>query len=76
VVREYETYEWAENRDGLKDEPRKVNDHAMDPIRYGIRWVSQQRGLRVLGPDPDEVKKQEEPKTFAEMRAADPEWGW
>ena len=76
VIREFETYEWMANRDGLKDEPRKVNDHAMDPIRYGIRWVAQQRGLRVLGPDPVQVKKQEEPKSFAQMRDDDPEWGW
>lgn len=76
VIREFETYEWAENRDGLKDEPRKMNDHAMDPIRYLARYRMEQRGLRVLGPDPDEVKKQEQPKSFAEMRADDPEWGW
>ena len=76
VIREFETYEWAENRDGLKDEPRKMNDHAMDPLRYLARYRMEQRGLRVLTPDPEAVKKQEEPKSFAEMRAADPEWGW
>lgn len=75
VIRELETYEWATNRDGLKDEPRKMNDHAMDPLRYLVRWRMEQRGLRVVGSDPQE-RKASKPKSFAEMRAADPEWGF
>ena len=76
VIRELETYEWATNRDGMKDEPRKMNDHAMDPLRYLVRWRMEQRGLRVVGSDPDERKAENKPKSFAEMRAADPEWGF
>jgi PBSX family phage terminase large subunit len=37
TVREFETYEWAKNRDGLKDEPRDANNHAMDALRYVVR---------------------------------------
>lgn len=76
TIREFESYELTEGPDGLKDKPRDRDNHAMDAGRYAIRRAVEERGLRVLGPDPDEVKKQEEPKSFAEMRAADPEWGW
>lgn len=78
VIRELETYEWATNRDGLKDEPRKMNDHAMDPLRYVVRWKMEERGLRVVGSDPDE----RQPETvgvqsyFEDKRASDPDWGF
>lgn len=34
VIREFETYEWRPGR----DEPVKAHDHAMDAIRYGVRY--------------------------------------
>jgi phage terminase large subunit len=37
TIREFESYEWRETPDGyIKDEPIKLNDHAMDALRYGI----------------------------------------
>lgn len=36
LISEFGQYEWAANRDGLRDEPRKANDHAMDALRYLI----------------------------------------
>jgi PBSX family phage terminase large subunit len=36
VVAEVESYIWKEGRAGLKDEPEKTNDHAMDALRYGV----------------------------------------
>jgi PBSX family phage terminase large subunit len=31
---EFEQYAWAENRDGVRDAPKKTNDHALDALRY------------------------------------------
>jgi phage terminase large subunit len=37
ILRELETYKWAEDRHGNRlDEPTKWNDHAMDAVRYAI----------------------------------------
>lgn len=36
LIKEFGQYQWAANRDGLKDEPRKANDHTMDALRYAI----------------------------------------
>jgi hypothetical protein len=34
TLAEYEQYQWMAGHDGLRDKPKKVNDHAMDPTRY------------------------------------------
>lgn len=39
TIREFESYEWGNTVHGLKDEPRKLDDHAMDAIRYGINYI-------------------------------------
>lgn len=37
VIKEIKTYVWQEDKDGKPlDEPVKINDHAMDAIRYAI----------------------------------------
>lgn len=37
VITEFEQYQWATNRDGtMRDVVNKVNDHAMDALRYAI----------------------------------------
>lgn len=33
---EFEQYQWAENTLGIKDQPMKANDHAMDTARYAV----------------------------------------
>ncbi|MFH1605362.1 MAG: phage terminase large subunit [Pseudomonadota bacterium] len=33
---EFEQYAWMENRDGVRDAPKKVNDHCMDALRYAV----------------------------------------
>lgn len=38
-VTEKEQYQWAENRDGYKDAPKKVNDDACDAERYAVMGV-------------------------------------
>ena len=34
TLAEFESYVWREGRAGMHDEPEKVNDHAMDALRY------------------------------------------
>jgi phage terminase large subunit-like protein len=34
TIAEFESYIWKEGKSGVKDEPEKVNDHALDPLRY------------------------------------------
>jgi len=45
AIMELESYCWKENRDGTKqDKPTKQNDHAMDEIRYGCMYLSENSG--------------------------------
>ena len=34
TIAEFESYVWKEGRAGMRDEPEKMNDHAMDALRY------------------------------------------
>mgnify|MGYP001567928783 CR=1 FL=1 len=36
TIAEFESYQWKQGRQGMKDEPEKMNDHAMDALRYGL----------------------------------------
>jgi hypothetical protein len=38
---EIESYVWADNPDGTpsKEQPKKVNDHGMDTLRYAVCFV-------------------------------------
>ncbi|MBK9122821.1 MAG: hypothetical protein IPM16_06825 [Chloroflexi bacterium] len=40
LIAEFGQYQWMTNRDGLRDQPRKVNDHAVDSLRYLCMGVS------------------------------------
>lgn len=39
TLAEMESYVWKDGRDGVRDEPEKVNDHAMDALRYGVMYL-------------------------------------
>lgn len=39
TLAEFEAYCWKESRQGVKDEPEKIMDHAMDALRYALRHV-------------------------------------
>ena len=39
LLGEFEGYVWRGGKDGLKDEPEKTNDHAMDALRYAVARV-------------------------------------
>jgi PBSX family phage terminase large subunit len=41
---EFEQYQWLENAQGVKDQPRKANDHALDALRYLVRGVDLEMG--------------------------------
>ena len=36
TIAEFESYQWADNRYGLRDEPVKANDHCLDALRYAV----------------------------------------
>jgi len=38
---EFEQYQWLENRAGLRDQPKKANDHAMDALRYAAMGIDE-----------------------------------
>ena len=40
-IREIEGYQWNTGSKGIQDKPEKVNDHAMDALRYAIMYLSQ-----------------------------------
>ncbi len=39
TIREYESYMWKDGAHGMKDEPLKADDHAMDATRYAIAYL-------------------------------------
>jgi len=39
ALAEFESYCWKSGRAGMKDEPEKTNDHAMDALRYAIMGI-------------------------------------
>lgn len=41
---EFEQYQWAKHKDGLKDVPLKAGDHAMDALRYLIMGLETDDG--------------------------------
>lgn len=45
TIAEAESYVWRGGRQGIKDEPEKVNDHAMDALRYVIMETRRVRGI-------------------------------
>lgn len=49
TIKEIKSYKWKEDRDGrVLDQPVKLNDHAMDALRYGLHThhKSQQRAIK------------------------------
>lgn len=40
LITEFGQYQWATNRDGLRDQPRKVNDHCQDSLRYCLAGIA------------------------------------
>lgn len=48
TLAEFESYVWKGGRSGSKDEPEKVNDHAMDALRYVVNSLA--TGGWVRGP--------------------------
>jgi PBSX family phage terminase large subunit len=46
---EFESYQWAEHKDGLHDKPKKVGDHSMDAIRYCSVGVDLHFGMDKVG---------------------------
>lgn len=75
TIREFESYEWAKNKDGWKDKPVDANNHAMDALRYGVRHIDGESGFYLAGSGVEPEKKQAVVPTFKKMRE-DPEWGW
>lgn len=46
---EFEQYQWAEGRDGLRDQPMKANDHAMDALRYLTMGMNMPDSMITMG---------------------------
>jgi PBSX family phage terminase large subunit len=42
TISEFESYQWAENKYGVRDEPLKTGDHAMDALRYAIMGIGKE----------------------------------
>lgn len=40
LIAEFESYCWKESREGMRDEPDKSNDHAMDALRYATMGLT------------------------------------
>ena len=47
LIDEFEQYQWAENRLGVRDQPVKAHDHALDALRYLVVGADQPRMRRM-----------------------------
>lgn len=47
LIDEFESYQWAVNRHGLRDEPIKAKDHALDALRYAVMGVDHPKVKRL-----------------------------
>jgi phage terminase large subunit len=36
TINEFESYQYTESKTAERDAPKKINDHAMDSLRYGV----------------------------------------
>jgi phage terminase large subunit len=43
TIAEFESYAWRETGGAMRDEPEKINDHAMDALRYGVMYLDKPR---------------------------------
>lgn len=78
TITEFESYEWAKNLTGLKDKPIDLNNHAMDALRYGVRNIDEVGGAYMASePAPVSVAAlKENMMSYADMRGADPDFGF
>jgi len=53
LIAEFEQYQWSENKAGVRDQPVKANDHAMDALRYAVMGLDHKRLVDLRG----EVKR-------------------
>lgn len=44
---EFEQYQWMKDRHGLRDQPVKANDHAMDALRYLVMGIDEPSSITV-----------------------------
>lgn len=49
VASEKEQYQWLEHRDGIRDQPKKANDHTCDAERYAVMAVDEMFGYEGVG---------------------------
>ena len=45
---EFEQYAWMENRDGVRDAPKKTADHALDALRYACMGIDKEPRVKKL----------------------------
>ena len=48
LIREKQAYAWKEDRNGVKDQPVKRDDHAMDAERYGVMHLAGGEPMRIF----------------------------
>jgi phage terminase large subunit len=49
LAAEMEKYQWLEHRDGIRDEPRKADDHTLDAARYAVMGVDDGGNIELSG---------------------------
>ncbi len=51
LLREFGSYSWNDRKDGrpVKEEPKKINDHAMDAVRYVVMHIDGKSQVRAGG---------------------------
>jgi len=47
LASEFEQYQWAANRHGVRDEPVTANDHAVDALRYAMMGIDHPKTRKV-----------------------------
>lgn len=63
TLAEFEQYQWLEGREGMRDQPRKANDHAMDALRYAVMGIDDEADLSGYGERYDAIN----PRAISEL---------
>jgi len=72
MIREFESYEWEPG----KDRPRDRDNHTTDALRYALRADVDERGLRVMGSDPEAKQESVPVGNYFDEQRKNPDWGF
>lgn len=76
TIAEFETYQWKENKLGLRDSPAEGSDHSMDALRYVVQRLDAGQTPMVAAVGTIDDEDVDDSQSWDEWRAENPDAGW